>query len=140
MIDHHEPPHWVVERAKCNLELVFEALCQVLERDVNEVNELPERQRHGRRFLYEVNVDGTMPIAKVNREHGTSNPDRQEVYARFERGDAAITIQASSLSHAEHARVRWDEGARSCKLYVGDIKYEVWELSQWVLGPMFFPN
>ena len=140
MIHHQEPPHWVVERAKCNLEMIFEALCQVLERDVNELNELPERQRHGRRFLLAVNMDGPRPIAQVKQEHESNNPDGQQVYARFERGDAAISIQASSLSHAEHARVRWDEGARSCKLYVGDIKYEVWELSQWVLGPMFFPN
>ena len=122
MIDHHEPPHWVVERAKCNLELVFDALCQILERDVNEVNELPERQRHGRHFLFAVNTDGPSPIAQVNQEHGANNPARQQVYARFQRGDAAITIQASSLSHAVHARVRWDEGARSCKLYVEATK------------------
>ena len=140
MIHNQEPPNWVAERAKCNLELIFEAFCQVLDRDVNEVNALPERQRRGRRFQLDVNVDGTRPIAEVREVCSTSNPDTHSAFATFQRGDAAITIQASSLAHTVHARVRWDERTRACKLYVQDDKYEVWELSQWVLGPLFFPN
>ena len=141
MLHHQEPPHWVEERAKCNLELIFAALCQVLEHDVNEVNALPERQRYGQSFLFEVNVDGTMPMAQVNKEHETSNPDSQKAYATFRRSDRTITIQASSLpNNVVRAHVRWNAGARSCKLYLDETPYEVWELSQKVLGPMFFPN
>ena len=130
----------MAERAKCNLELIFDALCQVLERDVGAMNAVPERQRLGRQFQLEVNADGTRPIALVTQVHSTDSLVTQKAYARFESRETAISIQASSLSQLALALVRWDERARSCKLYVGDDRYEVWELSQWVLGPMFFPN
>ena len=139
MIHYQEPPNWVAERAKCNLELIFEALCQVLERDVNEVNALPERQRRGRQFQLNVNSDGMKPIAQVTQVHPTDNPDTQKAYASFERADTVIVIQSSSLQRVFHARVRWNEQARSCKLYVEKDEYEVWGLSQWVLDPIFFP-
>ena len=140
MIHNQEPPNWVVERAKCNLELIFDALCQVLERDVDAMNAVPERQRLGRQFQLEVNADGTRPIALVTQVHSTDSLVKQKAYARFESRKTAISIQASSLSQLALALVRWDERARACKLYVGDDRYEVWELSQWVLGPIFFPN
>ena len=140
MIHNQEPPNWVSERAKCNPALIFEALCQVLDRDVNEVNALPERQRRGRQFQLEVNSDGTKPMALVTQVHATDNPDIPKAYARFERGEAAITIQASSLPQLVLARVRWDERTRSCKLYIEENRYDIWELSQSVLGPIFFPN
>ena len=140
MIHNQEPPNWVAERAKCNLELIFEALCQVLDRDVGAMNAVPERQRLGRQFQLEVNADGTRPIAQVTQVHSTDSLVTQKVYARFESGETAISIQASSLSQSVLARVRWDEQARACKLYIGKDRYEVWELSEWVLGPMFFPN
>ena len=96
------------------------------------MNKLPEWQLQGRKFRFEFNADGTRPMAQVT--------DTQQAYAKFERGDAAITIQSSTLTRSFLVRVRWDEGVRSCKLYVDDNRFEVWELSQWVLGPIFFPN
>ena len=140
MIHNQEPPNWVAERAKCNLELVFDALCQVLARDVEAMNEVSERQRLGRQFQLEVNADGTRPLASVTQVQSTDRLVTQKAYARFESRETAISIQASSLPQLAFACVRWDERARACKLYIGENRYEVWELSQWVLGPMFFPN
>ena len=36
MLNH--PPNWVAERAECKIDLLYDALCQVVQRDVAEAN------------------------------------------------------------------------------------------------------
>ena len=43
MLEHGQPPNWVAERAKCRLALIFEALSQLVERDVAEFNKVAPR-------------------------------------------------------------------------------------------------
>lgn len=136
MVNYQTPPNWVAERAKCNLDLVFEALCQVIERDVNEMNGLPRQQRQDRTFSFALNVDGTKPIALVSR-----NSEEQKAWARFEKSIVAIQIQVfmpGMMMPQFLAYPEWIQRTRSCVLTVEERQYQVWELSQKALGPLFF--
>lgn len=140
MLPNQTHPNWVTERAQCNLDFIFEALCQIIERDVTELNGLSEEQRKGRTFSLEVISDGKSPIANVT-ENANSNDDRKKAWARFEKSTVAIRIQVfipRVTGDTAFARPEWNERALSCRLTMNGQQYKVWEISQIVLGPIFF--
>ena len=65
MIDHQQSPNWVAHRGRCNLDLTFEALCQVVERDVGEMNKLSPQIRRGHKFTLEKKGEGTAPMLQA---------------------------------------------------------------------------
>ena len=44
MIEHREPPNWVLGRSECTLNMTFEALVQIVNRDVDEANKAIEEE------------------------------------------------------------------------------------------------
>ena len=131
MLNH--PPNWVAERAECKIDLLYDALCQVVERDVAEANKLPPDLRGGFTYSVERNDEGTMPLLRVYRsQEGAS----AEPVATFSQSQASIHVTAMTGNCL--ARPEWVEQSRSCFLSISGTRHQVWELSQRVLGPLFF--
>ena len=63
--------------------MVFESLCWVVERDVDEMNKLTSELRGGYIFTANANDDGTRPPLEVYRSP-ESEPIRMERLASFE--------------------------------------------------------
>ena len=140
--EHTPPPNWVVERAKCRIELTFEALVQIVERDVSEMNDLPMSRRRGYRFEVEINGEGLRPLLRVRRCLDSDTDRGDERTVTFECFDDWIGIKASG-KNPRRASLKWHNASASCRLFVDlkelkDRPFEVWELSQEYLGPIFF--
>lgn len=138
MIDHKPPPNWVVERAKCNLDLTFEALAEVVKRDVDEMNQLSPKRRRNYEFSFEQNGEGVTPRLRVIR-YPEGEPDADgALYVTFEKSTSAIRIVQAPDGTAFLASPTWVESTSSCRLQIDGEGFQVWEISQRFLGPLFF--
>ena len=126
MLNHEPPPNWVKGRAECNLSMMFEALAQIVERDVAEAN----KAIHGREFKFELCAEGVRPILRVeDRADSTGG-----VTISLAETDA---IRVSGGGVQFYARPRWD--GHRCRMYINDEdRCELWELSQAALSKFFF--
>ena len=131
----NQPPNWVAERAKCRVDLLFDALCQVVERDVAEYNKLPAGLRRGCSFSAESINEGTMPVLRVY--HTTDGKtDAAASFTQLEQGINVWVVEKGwKLASPE-----WVEQTKSCLLSIDGALCKVWELSQRVLGPLFFEH
>ena len=136
MLDHQPPPNWVAARADCKVDLLFEAICQVVNRDVEEVNRLSSDMRGGYIFSADDNGDGTRPLLRVYRASETAPDDRRGI-ATFEQTRWDIRIRSSQAKGGLVA-TPWADEAGTCWLSVDGTRYRVWELSREVLSPLFF--
>ena len=132
-----EQPRWVTERAKCNLDSRFEVLTQIVERDVKDMNSLTSQQRQGDTFTFELCVGGTRPFILVQRVQGDGDPHNPLIYARFEKRMRSILIQTPTESLLVYP-VWVGDRLQSCVLSANGDHIKEWELSQQVLGPLFF--
>ena len=137
MIDTRPAPNWVADRAKCSLDLIFEALAEIVERDVAEMNKLSPKRRRGFAFRYERNGEGTRERLRVSRFPET-DPDDSGLHVIFEKSVHVILIYQAPDGAPLIARPQWVETQSTCRLLVDDSHFKVWELSQRVLGPLFF--
>ena len=130
---HQEPPRWVQRRAECRMDLKFAALRQIVERDVSDFNGLTEEQRGGRRFAFSANGEGTRPFFTVEEQGG-------DMRVSFQLGHNSIAV--SGGGQAFTTSLFWNAAARTCKLQRRDNKepFDVWEISQMALYPIFFPE
>ena len=133
MLNYDHPPNWVRGRADCRLDLIFEALKQIIERDIAEFNKLESRKREGRKFELHVNDEGTMPILRVEQMGDPSGPS-----LGIEMSTVAIRINGGGLQI--FLKPLWSEASSKCQLYINGKEgpYEVWEISQRALSGMFF--
>ena len=131
MIEHKPPPNWVVGRADCNLDMTFEALHEIVKRDVAAFNGLYERKRQGRTFRVLDNTEGCRAKFKVEPEADVDHPP----HVLFTLEKTAIRINGGGVQF--FVRPLWD-GER-CRLRRNDdADYEVWEISQAALANLFF--
>ena len=128
-------PNWVAERAKCNLDLVFMAIRDIVERDVKEINNVEREKRHD--FTFELQ-NGPKPgpqrfgvIRKRTNQGGTSN------YVHFTQFATGIEIEDFNEEKFQVV-AEWDEQKASCRLKVNDVILEPWQVSQKVLASFFF--
>ena len=133
MLNH--PPNWVAEHAECKIDLLYDALCQVVERDVAEANKLPPDLRGGFTYSMERNGEGTMPLLRVYRSREGKPAGPAQPVATFSQSQASIHVTAETGTFL--ARPEWVDQTRSCLLSIGGTRCKVWELSQRVLGPLF---
>ena len=140
MLNHRPPPNWVAERAKCNLETTFEALCQIVKRDVDEMNKLSVKRRGGHAFRFDECAQGTEPFMRVRR-FPEGDPDSESAHwITFRLTINAIIVEPMIAPQKTRYEVvpRWNEKAGSCELFIGDDVFEVWQVSQRALSPLFF--
>ena len=136
MMNHQSPPNWVKGRADCSLDLTFDALAQIVERDVKEANELPLNRHVGRSFRFETCDEGTRTMLRVEQTSPITGDIRPQV--GFEKYSSYIMVNGGGVQFS--VRPRWDEGAQRCRLFIrdDDRAYEVWEISQRALIKLFF--
>ena len=132
MMRHSLPPSWVSGRSECKLDLTFEALTQVVRRDVEEMNGLLASDRSDRTFRIDSNDEGVTPFFRVYAE-----PDGPSVTFDLKRSAIVIGTYEGNL----FVQPRWEPSASKCRLYVkndGNHPYEVWQISQLALIDLFF--
>ena len=135
MIGHEQPPNWVAERAKCRVDLIFEALRQVIERDVAEFNKLSANDRTDRTAILIKNGDGIFPMVGVQVR--SAEGSKQDITFVQE----ANILKVHAANQVLNIGAAWDPKRQACLLTdrKGDKTYESpWELSQAVLGPFLF--
>ena len=137
MMKHTPPPEWVTGRANCRADLKFEALWQIVERDVAEFNNLPEEKRpDGRLFDFIENGEGVTPVLHVE-QRGAGNPgSRRSVSFGLTNGSIRIKGVGSDFT----VTPKWAARERECRCYI-DGKHqptELWDVSRLALEPLFF--
>ena len=85
------PPNWVKERADCNLDMVFEALFSVADRDVTEVNRVSSLTKNGVSFAVQREDGGMLPTFRVDRKKGGKSVE----HVSFQKDQYQIAIVRS---------------------------------------------
>ena len=116
-----------LEPLRSTLTLEFScALTQIIERDAEEANKQLAKQ-----FRIHRCNEGTRPLLKVVQS-GTK--DRS---VSFEPLEGAILIQGIDEKES-YVDLQWDEEVLECNILLDRAKCELWQVSQKVLGPLFF--
>ena len=138
-LDKEAPHDWISEIAGCDLDLSFNALYQVLKRDVEIANGLPAKKRRNFKFKLEHNGEGTSPVIRITRyvEDPITRTDENTV--EFDMYENAIRLDCASLNNGfTMIYPKWDNETSSCKLYINDKHMKVWEISRLALQPLIF--
>ena len=131
------PPNWVADRAKCNLDLAFAALADVIKRDVEEANCLPQSHLRQYTFEVEINQEGTRERIQVRRFPPPRSSGFKTHAVTFEKSEHAIMV--SGFPEVKlHVRPRWNPETASCELIVDDQPRKPWQISQDALESLFF--
>ena len=129
MLNYGPPLNWVPARADCRLDLTFQELRRLIERDVHEFNKLPTHSRANRTFRIASDNTGTRV------EQVTEGRDNQP-HVIFTMSTAAIRVNGGGVQF--YVKPRWT--GSTCDLFVNDNDgpYKVWEISQMALSNLFF--
>ena len=135
-MDYSKPPNWVRGRADCRLDMKFQELMQIVERDVGEFNSLPSYQRSNRSFRIASYDEGSYPIVRVEEANFDGSENLPSV--SFNLSDAAIRVNGGGVQF--YAKPVWNPESSACRLHIdgGDTPYKAWEISQYALSTLFF--
>ena len=114
----------------------FQALVQILDRDVEEFNGLPADKRRKRSFSIVSNGEGVHPIVRVEEENFEGPGNLPSV--SFTMSDAAIRVNGGGVQF--YVKPVWNPGLNACRLHINgrDTPHEAWEISQQALSNLFF--
>ena len=132
-----EPPNWVKARADCNIDLTFEALFGLVQRDAKQANGI-DTLTEGR-FKYSVQKEygGAVPMFSVARQMNGS----PVATVRFEMLPLELRVSRTRGRNRDDGfsvTPRWNESECKCDLFIGDEPHELWQVSQKALEPLFF--
>ena len=131
-----KPPSWVLGRNSCRADLKYEAIHQLIKRDMNEfANILIEDRQDGRKFKLVENDEGVTPVYHVE-QHGV-DCEREVTFTLAGRDRISVEGYVNLK-----VIVRWCAKSKACVLRIeGDNTqkaYEPWEIVQLALEPLFF--
>lgn len=129
-----KPTNWVKHRATCGVGEIFAALATIVDRDVAEFNDLSASKRSHRTFSFELQQDGERTYVRVE-DDGPPDQKRAVNFEMFSRG-----IYMNGAGKSVMGEVKWDLAHRRCRLHIDDQACELWEVSQRMLEPLFFPS
>jgi len=139
-LDREDPHDWISEIAGCDLDLTFNALFDVLKRDIGIANNLHPKKRRNFTFKLERNGEGATPIIRITRH--TQDPVaeiRDEAVVEFNLCGNAVRLNCSHLNNGfTMIYPKWDDEESCCKLYINDKHMKVWEISRLALQPVIF--
>ena len=137
-----ERRNWVARRSACNVDGLFEALCDVVKSDVEEMQQLPPGKRRDYEFsVQEEERAGILTVAATPSITGFKQPVLTVAFQR-DRVDDTIKIHTVYAAPPKNTTLavtfKWDPKQLSCRLFIGDDAHglEVWEVSQLTLAPM----
>ena len=137
MIEHREPPHWVSARAKCNLDLAFAALFEIIERDISEAQNVLGERLQGYSFEIEQNGEGVKHRIRVSRKPPARSYGFSEKSVTFEKSADSISV-TGDLPEPFEVVPEWDAQSASCKLRINRESHEAWQISQRALEALIF--
>lgn len=139
MMLHREPPSWVTGLADCRTDLKFMELRQIVERDVDEFNNLSSEKRFNRAFRFYDKDEGTNPSFVVEDiKYKGRAVNRSMVVFSIEGHEIFINGNGKSFYLVPF----WHFATLSCKLMDRQTNrnFDVWEVSQIALAALFFPS
>lgn len=130
------PFNWVKARAECNLDLSFEALRSVVQRDAQVANDTPSLTEGGTvRFSFQAEGQGTHPMFAVHRLREGSVFGQ----TRFTQHPQKITVDFGPASETSFGvTALWDDESYTCRLMMDGKPCEIWEVSRRALEWLFF--
>ena len=138
-LDKESPHDWISEIAGCDLDLTFNALYQVLKRDVEIANDLPAKKRRNYKFKLERNGEGTSYVLRIMRAAEGRDEWDHENKVEFDLYANTVRLDCPSLNNGfTMIYPKWDNETSSCKLYINDKHMKVWEISRLALQPLIF--
>ena len=138
-LDKEAPHDWISEIAGCDLDLTFNALFDVLKRDIEIANKLPPKKRRYFTFKLERNGEGITPTIRITRQVKSPLETNPENVAEFDLYGNAVRLESPLLKERlTKIYPRWDNETSSCKLYINDKHVKVWEISRLALQPVIF--
>ena len=130
------PPNWVLDRARCTLGLTFQALAEIVERDVKQVNQLDSENRHQRTFQIERNEDGLKETIQVQCFPDGKPGNLYNGGVTFVKTRTSIEVFA--LDKKFQMIPEWDNKNCVCLLQVNGDQLETWQVSRRALSSFFF--
>lgn len=136
MNDYAPPPSWVSDRAKCTLDLAFRALAEIIDRDVDEANALPNDIRDDHSFQVERNGEGLQYRIQVRRVPPPNSYGYKTRSVIFEKSERCIQVAG------DHGGFKvlpmWNRETATCELQIEGVQHRVWQVSQRALDRLFF--
>ena len=137
-IEDRNPKDWVQARINCTTAGVLACLRVQVGHDVSERNRLREQSEHPRlRYVLKDDEQGDFRVEVLATTHGKEIG--QKLYASFFKSDSNIevrTSQCDSFTVSHH----WNQETVTCELYIGEKRYDLWQISQKALYDLFFPS
>ena len=119
---------WVVARANCTLEWIFDEITATMESDISKFNDLPPKNRLDRLFDSDPIRDTAFKVFRVSHENDSISVQKSHTCITAKRaGAASFTITP-----------RWNEETLTCDLLVGNKPHSIQQISQKILGGFFF--
>ena len=119
---------WVLARANCTLEGIFDELTSVMESDIREFNNLSPKRRDNRIF-------DSSPIQNTTFEVYRTGVGQDVILVQKAGASIKVTRDRGSLLTITP---RWNEETLACDLLVGGKPLSVSQISQKVLGDYLF--
>ena len=130
------PVNWIKARADCNLDLSFDALRSVVQRDVGIANDTPSLTAQDTiSFAFQHEDQGVVPTFIVRR----TIRDKPAGEARFAQHPQKIEVDFGSGSEERFSvSALWDAEHCKCRLLMDGKPCEIWEISRRALEWLFF--
>ena len=130
---HNKPPNWVKAQSQCNVALTFEALTQILRRDVEEANKLEGFMRKNRKFRIDENSEGTKPMVSV-KSYGEKEEDYKGVVFTMDHPSICVV----GLGDTFYVRPVWNPDIGECEFCIQESPVKLWKVSERALSRLFF--
>ena len=132
-----EDANWVLARANCTLEGIFDELTSVMESDIREFNNLSPKRSDDRIFDSSPIQDTEFEVSRVplNAVRGRMRAGQDGILVQKAGASIKVTRDRGSLLTITP---RWNEETLACDLLVGGKPLSVSQISQKVLGDYLF--
>ena len=135
-------PNWVKERAACTLENNFLTIEKSIKSDIKVFNRLAPKNRGKRLFVVENRDDGVdiRRAKRIDDHRGIhlvvdANYDRD--FVRVEYGNGVIVAKRQDRPILTICP-RWNATSLACDLYIEDVTFPLWNVSERILEPFLF--
>ncbi len=139
-------PRWVLDRAQCNVSLLFELLLASVRQDIDDAKRCSPLLKEGYKFFLDESGSDQPILFKVRRGRDSSmflpsSSDREHITVIFRLMNGGIKIDCPH--HPLHAPSfwafsDWNADQQTCRLKIGERIYQPWEVSRLALGYLFF--
>ena len=133
---------WVKARAACTLENNFLTIEEAIRNDIKAFNSLAPKNRGEKLFVVE-KLDNSIDVQRAkridnNRGHRLvvdANYDQDFVHIEY--GNSVIVAKRQDRFTLTICP-RWNAASLACDLYIEDVAFPLWNVSEQILEPFLF--